>query len=106
MSHIYCNPTRRGGGARSDKRVDKSDDSGVQYGKGEIKNDFNGKPYTYPELKLPKKEYGAVIRQIDDNYSSKYEGKSIGYHSTSKYCYKFEIRGYNDYNIYLKWKND
>lgn len=98
----------RGGGSsgKSSKSVDKSVNSGVQYGKGKIKNDFNGKPYNYPELKLPKKEYGTVIRQIDDYYSSKYEGKAIGIHSTIKYSYKFEIRGYNDYNIFAKWEKD
>jgi len=94
------------GGAKPKKSVDKSAKNGVEYGKGEIKNDFNGKPYTYPELHLPKKEYGTVIRQIDDNFESKYKGKSIGFHSTPKYIYKFEIRGYNDYNIFSKWKND
>ncbi|HBB71880.1 MAG TPA: hypothetical protein DCZ71_04660 [Ruminococcus sp.] len=103
---LYHHDPDTGGGGSTKKSVDKSSDDGVQYGKEEIKNDFDGKPYTYPELHLPKKEYGTVIRQIDDNYESKYKGKSIGFHSTSKYTYKFEIRGYNDYNIFSKWKND
>lgn len=94
------------GSGKSGKKVDKSSDNGVEYGTGDIKTDFNGNPYTYPELFLPKKEYGTVIRQIDDKYYTNYDGKTIGYHSNSKHTYKFEIRGYNDYNIFAKWKND
>lgn len=94
------------GGQKSSKGIDKSSQNGVEYGTGEVKNDFNGNPYTYPELHLPKKEYGTIIRQIDDKYDTIYDGKSIGYHSTPKHTYKFEIRGYNDYNIFAKWEND
>ena len=94
------------GSGKSGKKVDKSSDNGVEYGTGDIKTDFNGNPYTYPELFLPKKEYGTVIRQIDDKYYTNYDGKTIGYHSNSKHTYTFEIRGYNDYNIFAKWKND
>ncbi len=97
-----------GGGSsgKSNKSVDKSGNSGVKYGKGKIKNDFNGKPYNYPELKLPKIEYGKVVREIDDVYESKFSGKSVGMHFSGKNAYRFEIRGYNDYNIFQKWKND
>lgn len=94
----------RGASGKSAKSVDKSVNSGVQYGKGKVKNDFNGKPYTYPELELPKKEYGKVVREIDDLYYSKYDGKEKSIHCSGKNVYRFEIRGYNDYNIYQKIK--
>ena len=57
-------------------------------------------------LKLPKIEYGKVVREIDDVYESKFSGKSVGMHFSGKNAYRFEIRGYNDYNIFQKWKND
>lgn len=70
-----------------------------------VKLDSKGVPYKYPELRLPKKEYGKVIRAIDDLYASKYEGKSKGWLTLSKGTYKFEIHGFNEYNIYEKRKD-
>lgn len=70
-----------------------------------VKLDSKGIPYEYPELRLPKKEYGKVIRAIDDLYASKYEGKSKGWLTLSKETYKFEIHGFNEYNIYEKRKD-
>lgn len=78
------------------KGIDKSQKS--------VKLDSKGVPYNYPELRLPKKEYGKVIRAIDDLYASKYEGKSKGWLTLSKETYKFEIHGFNEYNIYEKRK--
>ena len=70
-----------------------------------VKLDSKGIPYEYPELRLPKEEYGKVIRAIDDLYASKYEGKSKGWLTLSKETYKFEIHGFNEYNIYEKRKD-
>lgn len=57
-----------------------------------------------PNFDYLKKEYGKVIRAIDDLYASKYEGKSKGWLTLSKETYKFEIHGFNEYNIYEKRK--
>lgn len=62
----------------------------------------------YPTVKLSKKEYAKVISEINTNYDSKYEGKSKGYLNLATnrgyYCYRFEIFGFDDYNIYEKEK--
>ena len=70
-----------------------------------VKLDSKGVPYKYPELRLPKKEYGKVIRAIDDLYASKFEGRSNGWLTLSKEAYHFEIHGFNEYNIYEKRKD-
>lgn len=70
-----------------------------------VKLDSKGVSYEHPELRLPKKEYGKVIRAIDDLYASKYEGKSSGWLTLSKETYHFEIHGFNEYNIYEKRKD-
>lgn len=69
-------------------------------------NDKNS--YSRKTLKLPKKEYAKVISEINTNYHSRYEGKKKGHLdlATKKgyFCYRFEIHGFDDYNIYDKEK--
>lgn len=71
-------------------------------------SDTSGKSYSRPTLKLPKKEYAKVVSEINTNYYTKYAGKSRGLLklATNKgyYCYKFEIFGFDDYNIFDKRK--
>ena len=56
------------------------------------------------ELKLQKKEYGKVIREIDDIYYSKYEGKSYVQHRSGNYEYGLFVHGFNQYTIISKRK--
>lgn len=56
------------------------------------------------ELRLPKKEYGKVIREIDDVYYSKYEGKSYVQHKSGNYEYGLFVHGFNKYTIVSKRK--
>lgn len=71
-------------------------------------SDNSEKSYSRPTLKLPKKEYAKVVSEINTNYHTKYESKSIGFLrvSTNKgyYCYHFEILGFDNYNIFNKEK--
>lgn len=79
---------------------------GASIGKNRtIPTDSKGVPYKYPEYRLSKREYGKVIRHIDDLYSSKYEGKSQGWLTLAKTTYRFEIHGFNEYNIFFKEKD-
>lgn len=62
----------------------------------------------YPTVKLSKREYAKVISEINTNYDSKYKGESKGHLNLATkqgyYCYRFEIFGFDDYNIYEKEK--
>ena len=72
-------------------------------GKG-VKIDSKGVPYKYPELRLPKKEYGKVIHEIDTNFHGRYEGQKYGLIDVANSRYKFEIHEFNEYNIVEKEK--
>ncbi|MCD7810559.1 MAG: hypothetical protein LUG91_01725 [Ruminococcus sp.] len=64
--------------------------------------DSRGKAYSRPTLKLPKKEYGKVMSEINTLYYSRCEGKGRGQIYINNSVYSFEILGYNEYNIYDK----
>ena len=85
------------GNAKSD--VDNSGDS-------DIIDDDSGKAFNHTTLKPPKKEYGKVIHEINTMYDTKFKGKTYGTLYTavgnSYHEYLFEIRGFDDYNIYYK----
>lgn len=59
---------------------------------------------TFHELRLPKKEYGKIIREIDDKYNSNYKGKSYVLHRSGNYEYGLYVHGFNDYTIVSKRK--
>ena len=65
-----------------------------------VRLDSNGKPFNYPTVKLPKKEYANVMDEIGRNWHSKYEGKEICRMKFINKVYFFENRGIGDYNIY------
>ncbi len=73
--------------------------------KNSVKLDSKGVPYSYPELRLPKKEYGKVIHEINTAYYSKYSGKEKGILFLNKSTYLFEIHDFDEYNIYFKEKD-
>lgn len=62
----------------------------------------------YPTVKLSKKEYAKVVSEINTNYYSNYVGKNDGYLKLATdhgyFCYRFEIFGFDNYNIYEKEK--
>lgn len=71
---------------------------------GDISSDSenSGKSYKYQQLPLPKKEYGKVMHSINEVYEAKYKGEKTGVIYIGKSTYHFEIRGFNEYNIYKK----
>ncbi|MCD7812195.1 MAG: phage portal protein [Ruminococcus sp.] len=75
-------------------------------GNKNLPTDSKGNSYSYPTLKLSKKEYGKVMHSINDVYETRYKGKthgSITMAGKGGYTtYYFEIRDYNEYNIYEK----
>ena len=66
----------------------------------DVRLDSNGKPFKYPTIKLPKKEYANVMDEIGRNWNSKYEGKEMCRLKFTNKTYYFENRGIGDYNIY------
>lgn len=75
-------------------------------GGGAPSTDSNGNPYNYPTLRLPPKEYGKVMHEINALYYGRFIGREIGYITIVKSTYKFEIHGYNEYNIFEKGSDD
>ncbi len=71
-------------------------------GSNEHNSAGNSKPYEKPTLKLSKKEYGKVMHSINNVYYSRFKGKEKGYIAIGKNTYRFEIRDFNEYNIYSK----
>lgn len=53
---------------------------------------------------LPKKEYGKIIREIDDLYYGKYEKEKVFYHYSGNYKYEVRNFSYNNYIIQSKIK--
>ena len=84
-----------GGGGGSSKSG-----TGLTKPKKGVKLDSNGKPFNYPTVKLPKKEYANVMDEIGRNWNSKYEGKEMCRLKFTNKTYFFENRGIGDYNIY------
>ena len=66
----------------------------------DVRLDSTGKPFKYPTIKLPKKEYANVMDEIGRNWNSKYEGKEMCRLKFTNKTYYFENRGIGDYNIY------
>lgn len=66
----------------------------------DVRLDSNGKPFKYPTIKLPKKEYANVMDEIGRNWNSKFEGKEMCRLKFTNKTYYFENRGIGDYNIY------
>ena len=73
-------------------------------GSSQIAYDSNGKPYKYPTLKLEREEYGKVMHEINTVYHARFKGMSIGNlnmaFDNGYYCYRFEIHGFDNYNIF------
>lgn len=86
-----------GGSSGGENKPDKQDERPV---------DSNGVPYSRPTLWLPKNEYAHVMGTISTHYDSKFKGKSIGMielEFDDKWAwYRFEIHGFNEYNIFDK----
>ncbi len=76
--------------------------NGLTSGEKGVKIDSKGVPYKYPELRLSKKEYGKVIHEIDTNFHSKFESKTVGTLILENHYYSFEIHEFNEYNIFKK----
>ena len=55
-------------------------------------------------LYLPPKEYGKVIREIDDLYYDKYKNKKTFYHFSGDYMYEVQNISFNQYIITSKEK--
>lgn len=56
------------------------------------------------QLYLPKKEYGKVIREIDDLYYDYYKDKKVFYHYSGDYIYEVQNIKFNEYIITSKDK--
>ena len=69
-----------------------------------VKLDSKGNPYSYPQLTLPKKEYGKVMHEINTLYDTKYKGLEKSVHKSGNYAYRFEIHDFDEYNIFHKYK--
>ncbi len=67
----------------------------------------NSMEFQRPTFWLEASEYSKIYSEINQLYDSLYKGKSIALHYSYgmdgvAYVYWFEIRGFNDYNIFLK----
>ena len=62
--------------------------------------------YTMKTLQLPPKEYGKVLQSINNVFHARYNGKRKGTIAIDNSIYSFEIKEYNEYNIYSKDEND
>ncbi|MGN0533023.1 MAG: hypothetical protein ACI4IK_01575 [Eubacterium sp.] len=58
----------------------------------------------HPTLQLSKKEYGKIVREIDDLYYSKYEKQKSFYHYSGDYGYYVKNKSFNQYEIVYKFK--
>ncbi|MCD7727038.1 MAG: hypothetical protein LUH57_01665 [Ruminococcus sp.] len=60
--------------------------------------------FSCPTLQLSQKEYAKVMSEINTVYHARYAGKCEGAIYIDDYEYLFEIKSYNEYNIYDKEK--
>lgn len=72
--------------------------------------DANGKPFSMPSFWIEPKEYGKIIREINQVYYAQYADKRKALHASfgldgQPYIYWFENHGYNNYNIFFRVKN-
>ena len=86
-----------GGGSSGQTATNKND---LTNELKDVRLDSNGKPFKYPTIKLPKKEYANVMDEIGRNWNSNYEGLEYCRLKFSNKTYYFENRGIGDYNIY------
>lgn len=89
-----------GGGSVSSSGGSVSSNGGLTNSIKNVKMDLNGKPFKYPSVRLPKKEYAKVMSAISENWHVKYEGKKLCILRFVNKTYFFENRGFGDYNIY------
>lgn len=82
----------------------ESSSKGLTGGEKSVTLDSKGNPYKYPQLTLPKKEYGKVMHEINTLYDTKYKGLEKSRHMSGNYIYRFEIHDFNEYNIFFKEK--
>ena len=78
---------------------------------GKIKIDSKGIPFSWPEFWLDPYEYAKICSEINLIYDMQYKGKRIGAHPSfgidgTAYIYWFEIHGFNDYNIYMRFVDE
>lgn len=64
------------------------------------KLDLDGKPFKYPPVRLPKKEYARVMSEIAKDWHTKYEGRELCRIVFVNKTYYFENHSFGDYNIY------
>lgn len=62
--------------------------------------------YEKPTLYLGSDEWARIVSEINTNYEM-YKGKRVAVHASydlydGAYLYYFEIRGFDDYNIFAK----
>lgn len=55
-----------------------------------------------PPIRLPKREYGKIIHEIDTMYNEKYSAGGNFYHYSGNYKYRIKVNGYNNYIITAK----
>lgn len=77
----------------------------------DIPLDSNGKPFSMHTSWLDSSEYSKIISEINQIYDTQYLNEPISVHSSygidgEAYYYVFENHGFNDYNIFLKHKNN
>ena len=66
-----------------------------------VKLDSNGKPFSFPEVRLnDPKDYAAFMDQVDLRYESHYTGKLFCTITFTDKTIYFENHGRSDYNIY------
>ena len=73
--------------------------------------DMKGYLFSMPAFWLESNEYSKIISEINQVYNVQYKGKPFATHVSfatdgEAYIYWFENHGYNDYNIYLKVKDN
>jgi hypothetical protein len=73
--------------------------------------DSNGAPFSKPSFWLNCEEYSKICSEINQIYDAQYIGKNIGAHASfgidgKAYIYWFENHGFNDYNIFLRVKDN
>ena len=76
------------------------------YTRDGITYDPDGKPFSYPEIKLGHQEAAKVTSEINTVYHARFKGKSQGNirlaFDNGYYSYQFEIHGFDNYNIFDK----
>lgn len=73
--------------------------------------DANGLPFSKPTFWLSPEEYRKINAEINRIYEVQYKGKRIAAHPSfgidgKAYVYWFENHGFDNYNIYLRVKDN